>query len=705
MKVILIILAIVLSNLSFGQQTKPLAIVDSENSVKIVLLNQSDAPANIKAFEKIEYGIKLPLELESKVNAFLKTNKGGLNPFEPDDISLEAVFTSEKSTKTNHINGFYYQHYSKDVRFNRLVSEPTIYNWRIRFAADEVGRWEVVFKLKVKGEVVYTEHQTFDCGDSEHKGYLKTSKTNTAEDRYLFYSKSEEPFFAVGGNITHSSYDFQFSLEENERHKMWLEKLSDAGGNFFRLELGPQTVLPDWKDVKNYSARMREMFLFDDLIEFAQLKELYFILFRHHTEAELNWEDSPYLKEFNLGENPAKFFTSEEIRKYQENTLRYIFARWAYSPNFSFYEYQEADRWMHKSGAPISGAMAKKHNIIFKDWFNQNVSYIKNDLRNNRVLMSVAYAVLPSYEVNKSKNGIFNECDITTLHTYGSRPYLNFEKRHIRTQKMWRKINKPLIIEEIGDGGDQLPLLCCTDITFHNDLWATSMMGGFGTGLHWWWDRGIYLNNYQKQYKNVQSFFEKEELRKWQMTPQKWQVKNRSKKIYLENYALISKNKERALGWVRNSSVHWRNLYENDSCIKYLIDHQKTSFECKFEDGWSNINSSIGFDDPKYKFEDGKVHPIVSSGGIKENPTFEIAQLNANPFQLFKRAKRHWYKIEFYSTRELQNGTAKLMREYTQIIHTSNSGKLKPNVPNLTVKNADWAYKVTYLGIHKREPK
>ncbi len=699
MKKITLFLILFLAQFTFGQDPQPhfLSHSKSPDGIETVWFLPNNKGQSVSQYEKLELGLRLSDQDNQNIEQFVNYGQGGINPFDPEQVEIKAYFTSPLGEIKKVVNGFYYRPYMKDIKSNRLILQRTDFPWRIRFSPDQVGKWMVKIEVIIAGESSYNKVFNFECTVSNHRGRITTSTTETEKDRYLYYQKTGEPFYAVGGNICHASYDFDFTLKDNELHKMWLGKLADAGGNIFRLELGPQTALPDWNALDNYSSRLAEMFLFDDLIDYAQLRNLYFILFRHHTEVNHFWKDNPYVKAYGLTDNPNGYYTNEEIIKQQQNTLRYIFARWGYSPSFAFYEYQEIDRWMTVIGASSTGQMEKKYNNIFKEWFIKNTMFIKEELNEEDIMISAAYATLPDYEVNNPLKSLYNYCDVIAFHQYGSHPNVNIKTRYNKTQKLWKKFGKPVIIEEMGDDARQIPLYCCTDMSFHHDLWATAMMGSIGTGLHWWWDRGIYLNDYQKQYKTIQLFFDNEKIRQLEFNPYKWVSYNNSKEVFLENYSLISSNKENILGWVRNASYHWRNLYETDSCIQHLVEKNVAINKCVFEDGWVNHKTDITFSDPKYVFKDGKVHPIVFKNNLSENPTFEISGLR---YSFLPRRKKHWYKVEFYNTRNTDK--LEIDPRYTQTIHTNTFSKIKVFTPNMDGKNNDWAYKITYLGFYKK---
>ena len=249
-------------------------------------------------------------------------------------------------------------------------------------------------------------------------------------------------------------------------------------------------------------------------------------------------------------------------------------------------------------------------------------------------------------------------------------------------------------------------------------------MGDFGTGMEWWWDRGIHDFGYQVDLLNIQNFFSVEDLKKGSFEPQKWDdvssfaiqdiaVRNR----LIENFALKSYNDERVLGWVHNASYYWRNMANDLPCLQELVNSDKLIEPCivaknnyynpknKNEINGAPISeyhdiskeNHSGFNNSRYKdsyTDKGGARPIEEQGGFLNNPTFTVSSLKKS-----SGSKKNWYKIEFFYT---HGSNLNVVNEFTQIIHTEVNGDLKPHVPNLNDANPDYAYKITYIGRYKK---
>lgn len=666
-------------------------------------------PGSAGKYIKVEIGFNLPEPINALIDSFLINNSNGLNPYNPEDIDFSAEFTSP-SGRIKEVNGFYYKPYLMDFNNDAFIEDTTSYNWRVRFSPDEIGVWSVSILIRTNTELpTITGEMSFNCVQSNKKGRLVRSYNGDESDRYLTYRETGEMFFARGHNIAHPSSG-NLSPLLSLRHQGWIKDLAEGGGNFFRLELGGQGPLPDWDQYNNYSTKMDEMCAFDDIIDLADSLNLYFILFRHHVEIwegeswqTRKWDTNPYKLGFELTDR-KEYFTNSNVIKWQKNALRYIFSRWGYATSFSIYQYQEVDNWikdMRDASEEITNDIALE---IFRDWFIDQKDYIRHTLNEKEIMLSCAFAVTPDYEYKHPGTGILAQCDIIGVHKYGNDKSINISARYNRAYDFWDNWEKPFMIDEIGlqnnEYGELLPIYCCTGIDFHNAIWATSMMGGIGTGMHWWWDKGIHDFGYYNEYKLIERFFAGEDLKDMKVSIQRWKDAVLWNYALIENVAMVNEEKTRALGWVHNATFFWRNLYSSNDGIKELVDNGFLDPPCVLENnsipGIQNTGNAFNLD----RYEDaytpfGGIQPIYNASCSSQNPIFRLTGFKTNPLQAFNPlAKKHWYKVAFFSTHDFECDSS----IETQIIHTDIFGQLNPHVPNLVIKNPDYAYKVEYLG-------
>ena len=707
-------------------QQKPANLIFNDTILEeLVWLTPFDTPGKVGKYEKLELGFELPKKITQQVNYFLLNGKGGINPFDPDAIDFRVELTAPDGSKITRF-GFYFAPFSQKLSGssenmaslqNEFIPEKTRLNWRFRFAPNLEGEWKIAVKIRVAGfETITLPEGTFQCEKSNHKGLLSVSQTTTEKDRWLFYSETNEPFFAVSENIA-SAGECGFYPSQLNRQLDGIQKLVDAGGNFTRFELGGQAALPDWPTYNNYASKLDEMFAFDQVVEKCEKNHVYFTLFRHHVEvmdrgdwANVRWELNPYKVGMNC--TIEEYFTKPEIIKWQNNCLRYIFSRWGYSSNMAFYSYSEVDNWYTKLLENKTERDAKKNAVVLlRNWISDQQKFIESNL-NSTILFCHSPARLSDLE-NNPETSFFSLSDVIGLHSYGERKEINYSNRYDKIETYWNKFKKPVILEEMGP--NKIAMYCCTGIEFHNSIWSSAFMGCFGTGMDWWWDSGVFDANYQKDLAHIQRFFSTENLREGNYSPQKWKDAS-IKNSMLENFALQDEKKEHVIGWIHNATFYWRNLADSNPCLINLVD-EKTDLNtpCYFSKDPYGYSFSMlgkacpiehnsvyehedltGFDHPKLKdkyTDKGGAQTIQNSSGMRQNPTFKLKELKTSGLN-----KKHWYTVEYYFTEGEVAGKAPIE---AQTISTNALGTLEVNVPNLDFNHPDYAYKVTYLGYYR----
>lgn len=672
-------------SLSFFITAQKSVFIQKEN-FQLIWRLPKNIDKEVEKFQKLELAIRLNRSVEDKIKVFLENNKDGLNPYNPDDINVAYEFTSPLKEKRTAF-AFYNIPYVRNG--NSWSKVNSLFNWVLRFSPDQIGEWNYTLNISIKGELIDTHQDKFVCIESESKGRLIIKKGG----RYLQLSNSDDPFFVIGHNIAHSAY-YKVSPKKADLHKKWLTELAESGGNFYRLELGAQNALPDWNDYKNYSSKMEEMFEMDQLIEYSENLGLYFILFRHHTEIENGsdwdvayWHNNPYKIGFEL-KGREEYFKNKEIIKWQKNTLRYIFSRWGYSSSFAFYEYQEVDNWYEELQHETNFS-DKEAITFFKNWYVDQKEYIQDYLGAKQLFMST-YASTPKFEFNKKNNGMFANSDVVGFHRYGQNKEDNYINKYEQAIDLYKEWNKPVLVEEMGvtasAGTNFLALYKCSGVEFHNSIWATSFMGTAGTGMNWWWDRGVHDFKRYEDYKVLSNFFKDEKMNLESYEPQKWHNKISIKRTLIENYALKNESATKVLGWVHNATHYWRNI--NNPCLEELKIKGHFTTPYKLKDG-----VYLGKED-KTKTNFNSRTDAYSKDGVQNvaHQKIEIKGLKGSSFFGVKE----WYEIQFNST------TSGLVVD-EQIIKTNIWGKIKPTYPEKD--EPDFSYKINYLGKSRKEPK
>ncbi len=118
--------------------------------------------------------------------------------------------------------------------------------------------------------------------------------------------------------------------------------------------------------------------------------------------------------------------------------------------------------------------------------------------------------------------------------------------------------DKPVIYGELGDGGK---IDSCDAISFHNDLWATMMMGCMGTGLNWHWYQ-INTPSHLSNMLPLKNFLLNEDFESNNFHTERWNdgTNNNSSTGDFESYQLINYSSTYGMGWVHNRWYWWYTI-------------------------------------------------------------------------------------------------------------------------------------------------
>jgi hypothetical protein len=322
--------------------------------------------------------------------------------------------------------------------------------------------------------------QTFQCvasGSSHNKGFVVPGP-----DNYLRFGTGD-PFIPVGENIGWPNGNPYID------YKNWIGKLSDNGGNFFRMWHCSWGLGIEWKNGANGYEGLRRYkqinaFYQDWLFDFCAEKGIYLMLCLHHhgqvsSQVNPEWSASPY-NAANGGpcQQTWDFFTHPAARNHVKNRLRYVVARWGYARSIAVWElFNEVD-WTDQFDQ-------RKNDVAA--WHAEMAAFLKTTDPYKHLVTS-SYA----HEHNDPSVWVQPHIDFTQTHFYVNTPHL---ERVLAggTRNYLLDFGKPSLNGEFGLGpdGSSLPALDPDGIHIHNALWGSLFGGGMGSGMSWWWDSYI----------------------------------------------------------------------------------------------------------------------------------------------------------------------------------------------------------------------
>jgi hypothetical protein len=401
--------------------------------------------------------------------------------------------------------------------------------WRARYTPTEVGQWQAQAELASPKLSSEPFSLTVAADPSAH-GFVRINQQNP---HYLAFDDGSF-YFPIGLNLGWASQPNVGVLADYER---WLDRLSQNGGNVGRVWMSAWAFGIEWNDtgLGDYSGRMKQAWLLDQVFKLAEQRGVYLMLtLLNHgafsTSVNPEWNDNPY-NAANGGplKEPRLFVRNKQARELFKRRVRYIAARWGYSPNLFAWEW-----WNEVSWTPIDDSS-------LKPWVAEMTAYIQQYDPNHH-LVSLSYAGAGGATALWS----MPELSFVQLHDYSG----NDPARLLPLQSQAMSLKypaKPFLLAEYGYSADGASALPSRDaIQFHNGLWAAPFSGMSSTAMYWWWDKLVDPQNLWDEYKGISTFLKDENLAA--LAPAKAQLAPAGASV------LVLQSQDRALAWLRSDA-------------------------------------------------------------------------------------------------------------------------------------------------------
>ncbi len=314
----------------------------------------------IQQYEKAEWKITLQAEWT--------------DPYQASEVALDMEILSPAGKKLV-LPCFYFSGASQQASI-----------WKARFTPRATGKYHYTFTLRNHGKVInVTPAAEFNSAASNKKGFLRHN------NNWSFKFDNGELFRGIGENIgwesrTQDDSRYFKALHENPKfnYRDMLTKLVANGGNFFRTWMIYWNLPVDWKTVQNSNRYQNSQVRFnesgirrlDELINLCDSLGIYLMLAleSHAGYIGSGWELNNYhLKNGGLAATPLEFFTSEKARARYQDKLRFLIARWGYSPAITVWEFfNEIDNVMF-----ASGPQNRIPDDVITDWHREMSAYLK----------------------------------------------------------------------------------------------------------------------------------------------------------------------------------------------------------------------------------------------------------------------------------------------------------------------------------------
>ncbi|MGQ9729696.1 MAG: DUF5060 domain-containing protein [Candidatus Zipacnadales bacterium] len=294
---------------------------------KLELRGVRQSASTVGLYEKLELAVDLSATYD--------------NPYDPDDVALEALVTTP-SGKTMRVPGFFMIKHERVVQDGAELMVPQgDGGWYVRLAPLELGRYTYVLRLRDRSGEIRGGEGVFEAVPGNSKGFIRQSK---ADPHYLAFDNGEG-YLAIGHNLPIYHTTGQLGDEAMRRY-------AAAKENFNRWWMSSSGFGIEWLDKlgwyrQDVAARV------DYILDLAEELGLYYMMCMdtHQDFREGGWLKNPfYTAHGGPCESPADWFTNETAKEFYRKRLRYIVARWAYSPHVLCWEFgNEFEGWADSS--------------------------------------------------------------------------------------------------------------------------------------------------------------------------------------------------------------------------------------------------------------------------------------------------------------------------------------------------------------------
>lgn len=409
------------------------------------------------------------------------------NPYDPRQVEVTARFSAPDGEEIL-INGFY-----------------TDSDWFIRFTPHLVGNWSYVIEASIRGAAPSEiESGEFQVEPSDSKGFIETA------GRY-FQFENGDSYFPVGQNLGWS-WDEGGGLGSYLR---WLDDLAASGANYARLYADTAWFIGlDWAgEAGNYSADQPDAAALDTILEAAEARGIYLqvVLIYHRSfvqyrglpvtppadiprpDISTDFDSHPY-SQVNGGpmSQPSSFFSDLEVDRLLRQKLRYMVARWGYSPHIFAWEVitnvDELAGYDEDEAAFIVGL----------------ADYVREVDPYNHLVTLGSREPLPE---------LWNGVDFVQVRSYQTRPIEDAQDQTTLIQRevatLLNQTDKPVLLTEFSLSAWFEPLADDPNgIHIRNTIWSSALSGAAGSGMTWWWDTYIAPQNLYPIYTPLVRFSE-----------------------------------------------------------------------------------------------------------------------------------------------------------------------------------------------------
>jgi hypothetical protein len=440
-----------------------------------------------------------PAQLHEMLELSFPVTREFDNPYDPDEISITASFRPPNG-ETMVMPGFIMRPYRDACVSGCVAEDPTPDGppeWRVRFAPSQTGHWTYTVEAHDSEGIRIIRQGAFEVVPSNNPGYVRVGKN----PRYFAFD-SGAAYFPVGENLAWSWEDGGGLYT----YTRWLDELSAAGANYARLNIDvPWFIGLDWPGpAGDYDGAQAAAWRLDTILDMAEARGIYLQLvliwsqsFSNYAASPLtvpanvsrpdtsaDWSDNPYnAANGGLLSAPSAIFSDAEARALLRQRLRYIVARWGYSPNVFAWEVVD----------DIDGIMGYAPTRA-SPWLQDLVSYLRE---------IDPYDHLITAGARQPGTAVWDLADLDFIQAryYEEAPPTDEPPDEITSalavlSAALAQTDGPVLMTEFSlnrwrEPTDDDP----TGVHVRNMVWAAALSGSAGGAMTWWWDTYVDREN------------------------------------------------------------------------------------------------------------------------------------------------------------------------------------------------------------------
>ena len=434
----------------------------------------------------INFSLRTPATRGQKIEWAVGGVPRVANPFDPDQIRVEATVTSPSGIQWT-IPCFWFQNYTRKLSGgNEVLATSGAQEWHGRFTSMEAGPHEWVLQVTTNGVLYAKLTNTVTVEEVPAGAVQPAGFVRVAAAKQYFETSDGQSLPLVGANICWPGARGTYDYDD------WFKDLAAHGGNFARLWMCPWAfgIEAEPGTLTNY--RLDRAWQLDYVFDLAEKWGIKLMLcLDYHGMYSVtpdalfggndNWKNNPY--NTTLG-GPASsadlFFTDPVARKIYEKRLRYLIARYGNSTSLLAWELLNEIDNDYNTLKPAGVA----------SWHASESQWLKtNDPYNHLVTTSLTGSS------DRSEIWSIPTLDFSQYHSYGE-PGPAARVTAVSTDERQR-YGKPFLVGEFGVSAagwnrSSDPYLR----GFRQALWGGAVGGSAGTSMSWWWENlhseGVY---------------------------------------------------------------------------------------------------------------------------------------------------------------------------------------------------------------------